>query len=87
MKKSTEGSINKAEILKQIREKMLQRAHLDDSVDIIGKLLFDHGKANAILSATRDEYLPVVDDWNCLKSMVKGENNHRVFINYFLLII
>lgn len=70
-KRSPENSVKKAEIFKQISRTMAQRAHLADSIDMIGKVLFDPGQSNSVLNSRRDPGLPLVDDWDCLKSMVK----------------
>lgn len=52
---------------------MAQREHLDGSISMIGKLLFEPGKSNSILNRKRDPGLPLVDDWDCLKSMVSSD--------------
>ncbi|KAK1378279.1 Vacuolar-processing enzyme [Heracleum sosnowskyi] len=75
-KSSPKHSDKRTEILKQIRETMAQRRHLDDSISMIGKALFETGKANSILNAVREPGLPVVDDWDCLKSVVKMFETH-----------
>lgn len=49
---------------------MKHRVHLDTSIEIIGMLLFGPGKGSALLGEIRDPGLPLVDDWQCLKSMV-----------------
>lgn len=78
-KKSIEGSEEKAQILKQITDMIARRAHLDGSINMIGKLLFEPRKSNSILSHKRDQGLPVVDDWDCFKSTVSFYN----FLNFF----
>ncbi|XP_017232099.1 legumain [Daucus carota subsp. sativus] len=70
-KRSPENSIKKTEVFKQISETMAQRAHLADSINMIGKVLFDPGQSNSILNSRRAPGSPLVDDWNCLKSMVQ----------------
>lgn len=47
---------------------------LDGSVELIGVLLYGPGKGSSVLHSVRDSGLPLVDDWTCLKSMVKTKN-------------
>lgn len=73
-KQSPENSVKKAEIFKQISRTMAQRAHLADSINMIGKILFEPGESHSVLNSRRDPALPLVDDWDCLKSMVKNSD-------------
>ncbi|KAK6935229.1 Peptidase C13, legumain [Dillenia turbinata] len=61
----------KAEILKQIRETTEHRVHLDNSIKLIGKVLFGPEKGSEALNSKRPTHLPIVDDWGCLKSTVR----------------
>ncbi|KAL0311682.1 UNVERIFIED_CONTAM: Vacuolar-processing enzyme [Sesamum calycinum] len=45
--------------------------HVDDSIDIIGVLLFGPENGPSMLKSVRDRGLPLADDWDCLKSMVR----------------
>ena len=65
-----DGTEKKAQLLKQITSTMLHRKHLDGSLDIIGIVLFGPAKAPTVLKSRRGGGLPLVDDWDCLKSMV-----------------
>lgn len=69
-KRSEHGSEKKKEILKQIRETMKHRNHIDGSIDFIGEFLYGPGKGSSVLNSVRALGLPLVDDWECLKSMV-----------------
>ncbi|GLT47204.1 hypothetical protein SLA2020_209150 [Shorea laevis] len=66
-----DGSEKKVETLKQISETVKHRIHLDSSIDLIGKLLFGPTKGSATLNCIRAPGLPLVDDWECLKSKVR----------------
>jgi len=44
--------------------------HIDDSVELVGKLLFGVEKAPEVLNAVRPAGSALVDDWDCLKTMV-----------------
>ncbi|KAE8708308.1 Vacuolar-processing enzyme [Hibiscus syriacus] len=74
-KNSEDGSMKK-EILTQITQTMRHRNHLDGSIDLIGKLLYGPAKGSAVLNAIGEPGLPLVDDWQCLKSMVRVFETH-----------
>ncbi|KAJ0594543.1 putative legumain protein [Helianthus annuus] len=65
-KKLTEGSQQKEELFKKIKEITAHRTHLDSSVDMIKGYLLGNEQALA-----RDEGSALVDDWGCLKLMVR----------------
>lgn len=65
-KKSTLEIRQKEELLKKIKEITTHRAHLDNTVNIIKHYLL--GSRNG---PVRDEGSALVDDWGCLKFMVK----------------
>lgn len=69
-KKSEEGTETNAELLKLITDTMLHRKHLDSSLDIIGLILLGPANGPAVLKAKRGRGSPLVDDWDCLKSVV-----------------
>lgn len=53
----------------------MHRKLLDSSVDLVGKLLFGFGNGPSVLQAVRPSGQPLVDDWDCLKRMVKLETS------------
>ena len=55
---------------------MTHRLHVDNSINLIGKLLFGSEKGMEVLNAIRPTGLPLVDDWACLKSMVRTFETH-----------
>ncbi|QHO30411.1 Vacuolar-processing enzyme [Arachis hypogaea] len=57
-------------------EAMSHRMHIDSSVKLIGKLLFGIEKGQEILSSVRPSGEPLVDDWDCLKSLVTTFETH-----------
>ncbi|XP_010259032.1 PREDICTED: vacuolar-processing enzyme-like [Nelumbo nucifera] len=69
-KKSEDGS-KKKEAFKRIAETVMHRTHIDGSVELIGNILFGTERSASILSAVRPSGLPLVDDWGCLKAMVR----------------
>ncbi|KAI7987685.1 hypothetical protein LOK49_LG13G01401 [Camellia lanceoleosa] len=75
-KKSEKGSGEKTKIIKQITETIMHRIHLDGSIHTIGMLLFGPQMGPSILTSTRKPGLAIVDDWICLKSLVRVFENH-----------
>ncbi|KAK4274593.1 hypothetical protein QN277_017790 [Acacia crassicarpa] len=71
-----EGSPRKVEAQKQVLEAMAHRMHLDNSVKLIGKLLFGIEKGPEVLNTVRPTGQPLVDDWDCLKMMVRTFETH-----------
>ncbi|KAM3368906.1 hypothetical protein ACQJBY_017052 [Aegilops geniculata] len=65
------GSEEKQRALREVKETVLHRKHLDTSVDFIGKLVFGFDKGPSVLGAARSSGQPLVDDWDCLKTMVR----------------
>ncbi|KAI3937560.1 hypothetical protein MKW92_019860 [Papaver armeniacum] len=70
-RKAPEGSQRKADAQKQFVEVMAHRMHIDHSIKLIGKLLFGFEKGPQVLEAVRPAGQPLVDDWGCLKTMVR----------------
>ena len=69
-RKAPEGSLRKNTAQKQVLEAMSHRMHVDNSVKLIGKLLFGIEKGPEVLNAVRPAGSALVDDWHCLKTMV-----------------
>ncbi|KAE8694577.1 Vacuolar-processing enzyme [Hibiscus syriacus] len=76
MYKNSEDGSKKTDILEQITKTMRHRIHLDGSIDLIGTLLYGPAKGSAFLNSVREPGLPLVDDWQCLKSMVRLFETH-----------
>lgn len=68
--KAPEGSHQKIKAQKDLSDAMAHRKHVDDSMKLIGNLLFGAKKGPRLLKAVRPAGQPLVDDWTCLKSMV-----------------
>ncbi|CAE5962391.1 unnamed protein product [Arabidopsis arenosa] len=71
---SEDGSRKKDDTLKELTETTRHRKHLDASVELIGTILF--GPTMNVLNSVREPGLPLVDDWECLKSMVRVFETH-----------
>ncbi|XP_021276816.1 vacuolar-processing enzyme-like [Herrania umbratica] len=74
--KAPDGSVRKLEAQKQFVEAMSHRMHIDDSMKLIGKLLFGIEKGPEVLKTVRPAGQPLVDDWKCLKKMVRTFETH-----------
>uniref|UniRef100_I1JTV1 Legumain prodomain domain-containing protein n=1 Tax=Glycine max TaxID=3847 RepID=I1JTV1_SOYBN len=75
-RKAPVGSSRKAAAEKQILEAMSHRMHIDDSMKRIGKLFFGIEKGPELLSSVRPAGQPLVDDWDCLKTLVRTFETH-----------
>uniref|UniRef100_M1B309 Vacoular processing enzyme 1 n=1 Tax=Solanum tuberosum TaxID=4113 RepID=M1B309_SOLTU len=74
--KAPEGSVRKTEAQKQLNEAISHRMHLDNSIALVGKLLFGIKKGPEVLTSVRPAGQPLVDDWDCLKSYVRTFETH-----------
>jgi len=70
-RRSEEGSERKGEARRQLVDMMAQRSRVDSSMELIGNLLFGSEDGPKILNVVRSVGQPLVDDWDCLKSMVR----------------
>ncbi|KAI3454123.1 hypothetical protein Pfo_010786 [Paulownia fortunei] len=75
-RKAPESSARKFEAQKQLAEAMAHRTHIDNSITLIGKLLFGIEKGPEVLKTVRTAGEPLVDDWNCLKLLVRTFETH-----------
>lgn len=69
-RKAPEGSQRKIEAQRELVEVMSYRMHIDNSVKLIGKLLFGIEKGPEVLNSVRPAGLPLVGNWDCLKTVV-----------------
>lgn len=75
-RKAPEGSPKKVEAQKQFFDALSHRMHIDNSVTMVGKLLFGIEKGPEVLKAVRPAGQPLVDDWDCLKTLVRTFETH-----------
>lgn len=82
-RKAPEGSTRKTEAQKQVLEAMSHRLHVDNSVKLVGKLLFGISEGSEVLNKVRPAGQPLADDWSCLKNMVNKyftcQSYHQLF--------
>ncbi|XP_059657102.1 vacuolar-processing enzyme-like [Cornus florida] len=75
-RKAPEGSPRKLEAQKQFAEALSHRMHVDNSIKMIGKLLFGIHEGPEVLKTVRPVGQPLVDDWECLKTLVRTFETH-----------
>lgn len=92
-RRAPEGSQQKLEAKKKLNEAMEHRKNVDNTIDMIGKLLFGSEKGLEVMK-TRPAGQPPVDDWDCFKTLlhtyeskcgalsVYGRKHTRVFANF-----
>lgn len=65
------GSLREANAAEELARTILHRKHLDDSVKFIGEILFAGENSIEKLNEVRPAGTVLVDDWACLKTMVR----------------
>ncbi|GMG99094.1 hypothetical protein Nepgr_000934 [Nepenthes gracilis] len=70
-RRAPEGSKEKDEARKRLDEEISQRMHVDQSMKAIAELLFGAKNGEERLNTVRPAGQPLVDDWDCLKSLVE----------------
>jgi legumain len=75
-RRAPEGSARKIKAQNEFAEAMAHRMHLDNSIELVGKLLFRTEDGPKILKSVRTTGLPLVDDWTCLKTLVRTFETH-----------
>uniref|UniRef100_A0A0E0L9C2 Legumain prodomain domain-containing protein n=1 Tax=Oryza punctata TaxID=4537 RepID=A0A0E0L9C2_ORYPU len=73
--KSGEGTAEKVEAWERLLREMERRSRVDSSVELIGDLLLGVSSSSKLL-IRRPAGQPLVDDWDCLKSMVRTFEAH-----------
>ena len=63
--------------MKELTETTRHRKQLDTSVELIGTVLF--GPTTNVLKSVREPGLPLVDDWECLKSVVRVSQSFKFY--------
>lgn len=71
VRRAPEGSNERSEAQKELDQVISQRKHVDQSIAAIGEALFGEEKGLSMLNLVRPAGQALVDDWDCLKAMVK----------------
>jgi legumain len=69
--KAPKDSHQKIEAQKKLDEEINQRKTLDNNMNQITTILFGDQNGHQVLTSVRSPGQPLVDDWNCLKTLVK----------------
>ncbi|XP_058227716.1 vacuolar-processing enzyme isoform X1 [Rhododendron vialii] len=70
------GSQKKLTAEKQLRDAIKHRAHIDESMMSIAKILFRSANGLMTLETVRPAGQPLVDDWSCFKALVRTYEEH-----------
>ncbi|THG04438.1 hypothetical protein TEA_003286 [Camellia sinensis var. sinensis] len=82
-RKAPKGSEKKLEAQKQLIDELNQRLHIDHIMMFIAKLLFESENGLLMLETVRPAGQPLVDDWNCLKTLVSFTNLFHAFVRTY----
>ncbi|XP_057437409.1 vacuolar-processing enzyme-like [Lotus japonicus] len=76
LEKAMDGSNEKLQAQKELDAEMAHRKHVDKSVNLIGNLLFGEDKSSNTMVHVRPAGQPLVDDWECFKTLMKTYERH-----------
>ena len=70
LEKAPHGSNEKLEAQKRLADEIAHRERVDNSVKVIGDLLFGEENSTTLMANVRPAGQPLVDDWDCFKKIV-----------------
>ncbi|XP_061341865.1 vacuolar-processing enzyme-like [Gastrolobium bilobum] len=76
LEKALDDSDEKLEAQKALEVELAHRDHVDNSVHLIGDLLFGKESSSTKMFHVRPAGQPLVDDWDCFKTLMKTYENH-----------
>ncbi|GAB4837136.1 hypothetical protein Ancab_002047 [Ancistrocladus abbreviatus] len=76
LRRAPEGSEKWVKAQQELTKEITHRNHLDHSVEAIGEILFGPNNGAEELKAVRPAGQPLVDDWDCLKTLVGTYKQH-----------
>ncbi|KAK7311091.1 hypothetical protein RJT34_08988 [Clitoria ternatea] len=76
MKKAPDGSEEKLKAQKELDVEIAQREYVDNVFHLIGDLLFGEGNRSSMMLHVRLVGQPLVDDWDCFKTLIKTYERH-----------
>ncbi|GAB4854385.1 hypothetical protein Ancab_022971 [Ancistrocladus abbreviatus] len=74
--RAPKGAKEKNKARNKLDEEMSHRKHVDNSIRAIGDILFSAQNGVVVPNTVRPVGKPLVDDWDCLKTMVKIYISH-----------
>ena len=82
VRRAPEGSTNREEAQRELDNALAHRKLVDESVAAIGKHLFGAKEGPSVLKSVRPAGKPLVDDWDCLKSLVSTTTIPSLVFSY-----
>ncbi|XP_027348046.1 vacuolar-processing enzyme delta-isozyme-like [Abrus precatorius] len=76
VKRASGGSSEKLKAQKEFEDEIAHRDHVDNAVHLIGDLLFGKEKSTTVMLHVRPPGQPLVDDWDCFKTLIKTYESH-----------
>nr|KYP50231.1 Vacuolar-processing enzyme [Cajanus cajan] len=77
LQKAPNGSKEKLEAQKELDDEIAHRKHVDSVFHLIGDLLFgEENNSSTMLLHVRPPGQPLVDDWDCFKTLIKTYESH-----------
>jgi len=71
LEKALDGSKDKVKAQNELDAEIAYRKHVDHNIHLIGNILFGEKKSSAMMFHARAIGQPLVDDWDCLKTLVR----------------
>ncbi|CAJ1785706.1 unnamed protein product [Sphenostylis stenocarpa] len=77
LQKAPDGSEEKLKAQKELDDEIAHRKHVDNVFHLIGDLLFGEDNSSTMMFHVRPPGLPLVDDWDCFKTLgtISGNTN------------
>lgn len=76
VRKAPEGSSKRAQAQKELDEALSHRKHVDSTIEAIGEAIFGADQGFEVLKTVRPSGQPIVDDWDCFKTLVGTYEEH-----------
>ncbi|RDX76791.1 hypothetical protein CR513_43174, partial [Mucuna pruriens] len=76
LQKAPDGSKEKLKAQKKLDDEIAHREHVDNVVHLVGDILFGEEKSSTMMLHVRPAGQPLVDDWNCFKTLIKTYESH-----------
>ncbi|OIW14437.1 hypothetical protein TanjilG_20883 [Lupinus angustifolius] len=76
LEKAQDGSNEKLEVQKELEAEIAHREHVDKSIDLIVKLLFEKEKSSTLMTNVPPKGQPVVNDWDCYMTIMNTYESH-----------
>jgi len=71
LEKTLDGSKDKVKARNELDAEIAHRKHVDHNIHLIENILFGAKKSSTMMVHVRAIGQPLVDDWDCLKTLVR----------------